>query len=129
MSSCESSVATTSIVDDDNSVPVIANEPSSVSHSKDTIVACYLSEYQDEEPQIGKILRCNENHYILEWMTGSYSKPWRVYKEKKGKEYVAWSEEIPKAAVLCSVSLSESNRLPENLVEKLKTLYKAKRKP
>lgn len=64
----------------------------------------------------------------VEWLVGSYSEPWTIWKEKKGREYVTWKEEIPKQAVLFPVTLSKAHRLSNSLILKLKAVYEQKRK-
>ena len=49
-----------------------------------TVVACYLPKYSDEE--VAKL--SNVGDLEIEWMVGSYNDPWKIWKEKKGKEYM-----------------------------------------
>ena len=96
-----------------------------------TIVACFLQEYSDEEPQLGRVLKVDEErencNYEIEWLVGSYSETWSIWKQKKGREYVTWKEVIPNHAVLFPVTLTGTERLPSSLVSKLKRAYKEKR--
>ena len=95
-----------------------------------TIVACFLPKYCDEEPQLGRVLKINEeeNHDLeIEWLVGSYSESWTVWKQKKGREYVNWKEVIPSHSVLFPVTLSRAARLPNSLISKLKSTYEQKR--
>ena len=77
------------------------------------IVACYLSEYADEEPQIGKIvtLESDSASAVVEWMTGTYSEPWVVYRYRSGGQYTTWRETIPFTSILCPIGLTVSNRI------------------
>lgn len=96
-----------------------------------TTIACFLPKYSDEEPQLGRVLKVNEgeNHNLeIEWLVGSYSETWRVWKQKKGREYVTWKEVIPNHAVLFPVTLTRAERLPSSLISKLKCAYEQKRK-
>ena len=93
-----------------------------------TIVACYLPKYSAEEPQLGKLINGNTKDLEIEWMVGSYNDPWKIWKEKKGKEYVTWREVIPTDAVLFPVSLSKTERISSSEIVKLKTAYREKRK-
>ena len=95
-----------------------------------TVLACFLPQYNDEEPQLGRVLtvdgegkNCN---YEIEWLVGSYSEFWSVWKQKKGKEYVTWKEVIPNHTVLCPVTLTRAERLSSSTVSKLKHLYEKK---
>ena len=93
-----------------------------------TILVCYLSKYSDEEPQLGKVVDSQGDKLIIEWLVGSYSEPWTIWKKKKGKDCVTWTEAISKPAVLFPVTLSKSNRLSTCAILKLKTAYEQKRK-
>ena len=59
-------------------------------------------------------------------MVGSYTEPWKIWKEKKGKVDVTWKEAIPTDAVLCPISLSKSDRLSSSAIVNLKTAYEEK---
>ena len=61
-------------------------------------------------------------------MVGSYAEPWRIWKEKKGKEYVTWKDIIPKDAILFPFALSKTERLLSSDIAKLKAAYREKRK-
>lgn len=105
------------------------SHPAAVALSVGTIVACFIPRYSDEEPQLGKVISIREEENVeVEWMVGSYSEPWRIWKEKKEKEYVTWKDIVPKDTVLFPVSLSKTNRLLSSDIAKLKTVYREKRK-
>ena len=53
-------------------------------------------------------------------MVGAYSEPWRIWREKKGQDYVTWKETIPKESVLFPIMLS---RILSNLILQLKVEY------
>ena len=92
-----------------------------------SIVACFLSEYS-EEPQLGTIVDIpDDTSFEIEWMVGTYSEPWKIWREKKGKNYVTWNEIIPKESVLFPVLLSKTNRIPTDLISKLKVTYADRR--
>ena len=103
------------------------SEPSPTEITAGTYVACYLQKYCDEEPQLSKVVCIDGEQLEVEWLVGSYSEPWTVWKEKRGREYVTWKELIPMHAVLFPVSLTKTQRLPSSLILKLKTLYEQKR--
>ena len=93
-----------------------------------SIVACFLAEYSDEEPQLGKIVNVpNDRSFEVEWMVGAYSEPWRIWRERKGQDYVTWKETIAKESVLFPITLSKSNRIPSNLISQLKVEYTNRR--
>lgn len=94
-----------------------------------TIVACFIPRYSDEEPQLGKVINIGDDENVeVEWMIGSYAEPWRIWKEKKGKEYVTWKDIIPKDAILFPVALSKTDRLLSSDIARLKIAYVEKRK-
>ena len=90
-----------------------------------TILACYMEQYSDEEPQLGKLTKeydLNSENFEIEWMIGTYSEPWQLWKQKHGRSYKTWKQVIPSSAVLFSVKLSNAGRLSNNLVVELKQL-------
>ena len=93
------------------------------------IVACYLSEYEDEEPQIGKVvaLEKDSDNAIIEWMTGTYSEPWVVYKYRTGGSYSTWRETVPITLTLFPITLTASDRITSTLKSHLQSAYKEKR--
>lgn len=93
------------------------------------IVACYLSEYEDEEPQIGKVvaLEKDSDNAIIEWMTGTYSEPWVVYKYRTGGSYSTWRETVPITSILFPITLTASDRITSTLKSHLQSAYKEKR--
>lgn len=95
-----------------------------------TILACYLEEYSDEEPQLGRLTKeydpTSEN-FEIEWMIGTYSDSWKVWKQKHGRSYKTWKQVIPLRAVLFPVKLSNAGRLSNSMVVKLKQHYEQKR--
>ena len=91
-------------------------------------MACYLPKYSDEEPQLGKVVDNQGDRLIVEWLVGSYSDPWIIWKKKIGADYVTWEEGIPKEAVLFPVTLSKAHRLSNSSILKLKAIYEQKRK-
>lgn len=110
-----------------SNVPVQCNIPDS-SLKVGTIVACFLAEYSDEEPQLGKIVNVpDDRSFEVEWMVGTYSEPWRIWREKKGQDYVTWKETITKESVLFPIMLSKTNRIPSDLISQLKVEYTNRR--
>jgi len=86
------------------------------------IVACFLAEYDDEEPQLGRVkkdLSETSTSVEVEWIAGAYSRPWKLWKDKKG----TWRETVRVNSILCTVTLDEHNKLAANTVDKLKQTY------
>lgn len=104
------------------------SKPSAATLSVGTIISCFIPRYSDEEPQLGKVIDIGDGENVeVEWMVGSYSEPWRIWKEKEGKEYVSWKDVIPKDAILFPVALSKTDRLLNSDITKLKAAYREKR--
>lgn len=59
----------------------------------------------------------------VSWMTGSYNDTWAVIKQKKGRIYEEWSEQISLDCVLNPLKLTPSSRLHPVDIDKLKKLY------
>ena len=87
------------------------------------LVACYVEKYEDEEPQIAKILNVNLEDVEVQWMQGSYFDPWHPCRVKQGRSYEPWVEDIPRSSILYEVQLSKTSRLSEPLRKKLKLSY------
>ena len=98
-------------------VPVIR------SFNSGTVIACFIKEYKDEEPQLGMVTtegQSNSSVLEIEWMSGAYTKPWKVYKEKNGQ---TWKETISTDCILFSVALDKNNKLSTDTVKELKLAY------
>jgi len=93
------------------------------------VVACFLSCYGDEEPQIGKIVALEKGleSVVIEWMTGTYSQPWVLYKYRKGGIYTTWRESIPITSIIFPIELTASSRIPSGLKLRLQDAYEQKR--
>ena len=35
---------------------------------------------------------CLDRSFEVEYMVGAYVEPWRIWREKKGQDYVTWKE-------------------------------------
>ena len=86
-------------------------------------VACFLPQYIDEEPQIGRVVTLADELEI-EWMRGTYFEPWVLYKTRRG---TTWREQIPLGAVLFPVELSANGRISKRLKVQLKRAYERER--
>jgi len=84
------------------------------------IVACYLSKYEEEEPQLGVVREVTDKKAVLAWMTGDYDDSWSIMKQKNGKE---WTERVAFQYILQIVKLNEENRLSDSDVNLLKDQY------
>lgn len=89
-------------------------------------VACFVPDYEEEEPQIGTVTATpvGSENVEIEWMMGSYSEPWTVCKKREKGKYVTWKEKIPLSSILFPIELTRSCRLNTGLVKKLKHAYK-----
>ena len=90
-------------------------------------VACFIPKYKDEEPQIGKIISFPNDQSTdieVEWMVGTYTECWVVWRKRQGKGYITWKETVPVDAILFPITLNENGRLNKTLVQKLKNAYK-----
>jgi len=86
------------------------------------IVACYVDQYAEEEPQIATIISIKQNNKLdVQWMHGSYSDPWLPC--KRGRAMEPWIEEIGTKNLLYPLELTRSCRLPESTRKKLKLSY------
>ena len=47
----------------------------------DMHVACYVERYDDEEPQIGRIVTLHDRSVEVEWMIAAYDDRWSVCKQ------------------------------------------------
>ncbi len=94
------------------------------------VVACFLQCYGDEEPQIGKVVALERDlkSVVIEWMTGTYSQPWVLYKYRKQGIYTTWRETIPITSVLFPLELTTSSRIPSALKLELQNAYEQIRK-
>ena len=91
-------------------------------------MACFVAEYSDEEPQLSKIVNVqNDRSFEVEWMVGTYSEPWRIWRERKGQDYITWKETIAKESILFPIMLSKSSRIPSNMISQLKIKYANRR--
>ena len=93
------------------------------------IVACYVSNYADEEPQLGKLVALDNssNSAVIEWMTGTYSEPWIIYKYRSGGSYKTWRDTIPTSSILFPIELTASNRITSALKLRLQEAYEERR--
>jgi len=44
-----------------------------------------MEQYADEEPQLGKLIidsDINSDNFEVEWMVGTYSEPWQLWKQQ-----------------------------------------------
>ena len=102
--------------------------PLSITIKSGVVIACYLDEYNDEEPQLGRVIkdpRVDSQDVEVEWMVGAYSKSWKLYKQRKGE---TWKEKIPFNSVLCPVVLDDTGKLSMETIDKLKLTYQQLRK-
>lgn len=82
-------------------------------------VATRLSKYDDEIPQIGRVLEIMELDVTIEWWIGRYSSTWNVWKTNDEPN----KETIPKNAIIRILVLTKSQRIHKNDIVKLKQIY------
>ena len=77
------------------------------------ICQCFRYMCADEEPQLGKVIALdnNSNSVVIEWMTGTYSEPWIIYKYRSDGSYKTWRDTIPTSSILFPIELTASNRI------------------
>ena len=99
---------------------------STSAYSIGTTVAVYLPQYRDELPLIGKVVSVDAiaNQVTVHWYVGTYSGMWKPCRRRDGRNYVDWEEAVPIAAVLCTVNLTKSFKLPKSTVLELKEAYR-----
>ena len=56
------------------------------------MVAWYVDKYEDEDPQLAKIVNVKSESIEVHCMQGSYSDPWHPCKCKMGHQYEPWIE-------------------------------------
>ena len=83
-------------------------------------VALRLFKYNDEIPQIGKVVELDEMNVTIEWWIGTFRDIWRQWKEKKNvvKETFHRNTIIKRG-----ITFTKSMRLPGQLAQELKKLY------
>ena len=82
--------------------------------------ALCLVKYDDEIPQIAKIVLLTELAATIEWWNGGWTATWTQWKTKG----VPNTETVSRnAIVMIPIKLTSSNRLSKCTVEKLKGLY------
>ena len=86
------------------------------------ILACYLPQYIEEEPQIGKISQVSDKQddIEIEWMRGTYYEPLVVYKSRRG---TTWKEHVSVHDILFPIELTASGRISTMLRSKLQVAY------
>ena len=87
------------------------------------MVACFVAEYRDEIPQIGKVQEVNSSEVVVEWWSGTYTGKWRALTKRVGRASEPWLEAVPKSAVLFSVSLTKGLKLSKATQDELKKAY------
>ena len=73
-------------------------------------VVLKLLQYQEDLPQIGKVIQIDASSVTVNWLVGSYSGTFGYWKEK-GKVI---SGEYPLRAVVCSIKLTPSMKILKN---------------
>ena len=89
------------------------------------MVACFIEEYRDEIPQIGKVVEVHDSdsEVKIEWWIGTYTGTWRALTKKDGRKTVLWTESVPTASIISEVSFTKSSKLPKAIKEQLQKAY------
>ena len=92
-----------------------------------TIVACFLSKYKDEIPQIGKVVNISSvtpESIEIEWLLGSFSSTWQVCQQRQNGEIVPWRESVEQTDIIYfPIQLTNSYRLRKKTIVELKEAY------
>ena len=87
------------------------------------MVALRLHKYEDEVPQIGKVVDLTEMDVTVEWWVGTYHSTWIEWKERG--EVI--KETFPQNAILSSnIDFTKSRRLTLACINRLKHAYTLK---
>ena len=78
-----------------------------------SMVACFVPQYRDEIPQIGKLLETSDNEVTIEWWIGTYCGTWRALTKRKGRSTEPWTETLPKSCMLYQVSFTKYSKIPK----------------
>lgn len=90
------------------------------------LIAVNLERYKEARPQICevKVGGIKANTIIVNWLTGSYSAPWKPHKIRQGRHMVVLEEEIPKSSVILqNILLTEKRKLKKATIRTLRSLY------
>ena len=82
--------------------------------------ALRLKEYDDEVPQIAKVVSIDELEVNIEWWIGGWTKTWNQWKTK-GQVNTATVHK--NAIIMAPFAFTKSNRLPREVCDKLRKLY------
>lgn len=83
-------------------------------------VALRLVKYDDEVPQIAKVVGLDDMDVTVQWWLGRYHENWREWKKKDR----VVEEKLPRNAIIKSgITLTRAKRLTKAAVNELKLLY------
>ena len=83
-------------------------------------VALRLAKYEDEIPQIGKVVMVDDMNVTIEWWIGRFNSTWICWRKHKG---VPVEETFPKNADIYRIKFTKSMRLNTTLQADLKHIY------
>uniref|UniRef100_A0A1X7TS95 Uncharacterized protein n=1 Tax=Amphimedon queenslandica TaxID=400682 RepID=A0A1X7TS95_AMPQE len=85
-------------------------------------------ENSELEPLIARVLEIEENRIEIEWLEGTYSKPWHTTKQKdpnNQRKFIAWKDFILKESIiLFAFTMTASNCFCKATIDHLKEQYK-----
>lgn len=87
------------------------------------MVACFIPDYRDEIPQIGKLVAVSSSDVVIEWWSGTYTSTWRALTKRVGRSSEPWTERVSKSSVLFEISLTRGLKLSKQTQEKLHKAY------
>ena len=83
-------------------------------------VALRLSKYDDEIPQIGKVVSISEQDVLIQWWIGSYYDTWREWREKNQPV----QEKMHRNSIIKSgIKFTSAKRLNKKTINELKKIY------
>ena len=81
--------------------------------SEGDFVALRLSKYEDEIPQIGRVVAVDEMSVTIEWWVGNYNSTWICWKQR-GEPV---KETFTKNTVIYKVNFTKSMRISSGLID------------
>ena len=90
-----------------------------------SFVAVFLPKYNDEIPQIGRIvsLPSEGSELDVEWFTGTYSGVWTPCKTRQRGKYVPWIQTVKRSTILLQFELTKGMRIPKAVRSRLVQAY------
>ena len=97
----------------------MSEEPPKKEINRSKFAALRLAKYNDEIPQIGKIIDIQEFNVTIEWWIGTYSTNWMPWKSNGQLNL----ETVHENAIIMTLELAKTQRIQKNDISALKNLY------